>query len=494
MQNIRQAIAATARSQRLLGGVRNYAAKDIKFSAEARALMLAGVNKLADTVAITMGPKGRNVIIDQSYGNPKITKDGVTVAKSIELEDKFENIGARLIQDVANKTNDEAGDGTTTATVLSRAIAVEGFKNVAAGLNPLDLRRGIQTSVDAVVAKLKTLSKNVTTSEEIKQVATISANGDIEVGQLIAKAMETVGKDGVITVRDGKTMMDELEVAEGMKFDRGFISPFFINSTKHQKVEYQGAMVLLSEKKISSVQQIVKALEISIAQRKPLLIVAEDVDGEALSTLVVNKLRGQLQVVAVKAPGFGDNRKNTLQDMAYLTGSTVMGDEALELRLEDVTAEHLGTVGELTVSKDDTLLMNGGGSKESVEERVAEIKNAIAETTSEYEKEKLQERLARLAGGVAVIKVGGASEVEVGEKKDRVTDALNATRAAVEEGIVAGGGSALLRCLEALDSLKMANFDQTVGVNIIRHALKAPAKQIAHNAGHEGSVIVENIL
>eukprot|EP00128_Syssomonas_multiformis_P010632 Colp12_sorted_trinity150504_noHs@26169 len=492
---LRTAASAALRVPQLKATSRFYAsAKDIKFSDNARTLMLAGVDKLADAVAVTMGPKGRNVIIEQSYGGPKITKDGVTVAKAIELKNKYENIGARLVQDVASKTNDVAGDGTTTATVLARAIAKEGFKAVAAGLNPLDLRRGIQSAVDVVVKRLKELSRPVTTSEEIAQVATISANGDTQIGNLIANAMKTVGKDGVITVKDGKTLDDELEITEGMKFDRGYISPFFITSTKGHKAEFQNALVLLSEKKISTAQQIIPALEIAVSQRKPLVIVAEDVDGEALSTIVVNKLRGQIQVVAVKAPGFGDNRKNTLHDMAVLTGAKVLGEETLEAKLEDVTAEQLGSVGEVVVTKDDTLLLNGGGDKEHVDARAETIREQIRETTSEWEKEKLQERLAKLAGGVAVLKIGGASEVEVGEKRDRVTDALNATRAAVEEGIVPGGGTALLRALSGLDELKPANFDQEIGVNIIRQALKAPASTIAKNAGAEGPVVVQQVL
>ncbi|KNC78613.1 hsp60-like protein [Sphaeroforma arctica JP610] len=483
--------AATGGVARL--AVRHYA-KEIKFAADARAQMIAGANKLADCVAVTMGPKGRNVIIEQSFGGPKITKDGVTVAKSIELEDKFENMGARLIQDVANKTNDIAGDGTTTATVLARAIAVEGFNKASAGLNPLDLRRGILSAVDAVVKNLKAMSKPVTTTEEIKQVATISANGDEDVGQLIAKAMEIVGKDGVITVKDGKTMEDELEVAEGMKFDRGFISPFFITNPKASRVEFQNPLILLTSKKISSIHQIVKPLEIAIGERRPLIIVAEDVDGEALSTIVVNKLRGQLNICAVKAPGFGDNRKNTLHDMAVMTGGIVVGDEDLGLKLEDVVAEQLGTVREAVITKDDTLFMEGAGEKSAIEDRCGEIRTMIEGTSSEYEKEKLQERLAKLSGGVAVIKVGGVSEIEVGEKKDRVTDALNATRAAVEEGIVPGGGAALIRSIAALDTVKTHTFDQQQGVDIVRFALKAPCKQICNNAGEEGSVVVQNIL
>ncbi|XP_031224840.1 60 kDa heat shock protein, mitochondrial [Mastomys coucha] len=429
-------------------------AKDVKFGADARALMLQGVDLLADAVAVTMGPKGRTVIIEQSWGSPKVTKDGVTVAKSIDLKDKYKNIGAKLVQDVANNTNEEAGDGTTTATVLARSIAKEGFEKISKGANPVEIRRGVMLAVDAVIAELKKQSKPVTTPEEIAQVATISANGDKDIGNIISDAMKKVGRKGVITVKDGKTLNDELEIIEGMKFDRGYISPYFINTSKGQKCEFQDAYVLLSEKKISSVQSIVPALEIANAHRKPLVIIAEDVDGEALSTLVLNRLKVGLQVVAVKAPGFGDNRKNQLKDMAIATGGAVFGEEGLNLNLEDVQAHDLG----------------------------------------KYEKEKLNERLAKLSDGVAVLKVGGTSDVEVNEKKDRVTDALNATRAAVEEGIVLGGGCALLRCIPALDSLKPANEDQKIGIEIIKRALKIPAMTIAKNAGVEGSLIVEKIL
>jgi chaperonin GroEL len=469
-------------------------AKDIVFAANSRAFMLAGVTKLGDTVAVTMGPKGRNVIIEQPYGGPKITKDGVTVAKAIELENKYENLGAKLVQEVASKTNDVAGDGTTTATVLARAIAQEGFKNVAAGLNPLDLRRGIQAAVECVVKSLKDVSKTVTTGEEIKQVATISANGDKEIGMLISKAMEAVGKDGVITVKDGKTLEDELEIAEGMKFDRGYISPFFMTSNKTQKAELHNALVLLYQNKISSVSQIVKASELSIQERKPLLIIAEDVEGEALSTLVLNKLRGNLIVCAVKAPGFGDSRKDILGDIAVLTGGVVVGDEGSEVALEDITIEQLGGVGDVTVTKDDTLMLNGCGTCEAIKARCEMIRAQIDSTTSEYAKEKLRERYAKLTNGVAIVNVGGSSEVEVSEKKDRVTDALNATRAAVEEGIVPGGGTALLRASKALNTLKLNNFDQNVGVDIVKRALRAPCQQIANNCAVEGSVVVDKIL
>uniref|UniRef100_A0A2I3RCQ4 60 kDa heat shock protein, mitochondrial n=2 Tax=Pan TaxID=9596 RepID=A0A2I3RCQ4_PANTR len=414
-------------------------AKDVKFGADARALMLQGVDLLADAVAVTMGPKGRTVIIEQSWGSPKVTKDGVTVAKSIDLKDKYKNIGAKLVQDVANNTNEEAGDGTTT-------------------------------------------------------VATISANGDKEIGNIISDAMKKVGRKGVITVKDGKTLNDELEIIEGMKFDRGYISPYFINTSKGQKCEFQDAYVLLSEKKISSVQSIVPALEIANAHRKPLVIIAEDVDGEALSTLVLNRLKVGLQVVAVKAPGFGDNRKNQLKDMAIATGGAVFGEEGLTLNLEDVQPHDLGKVGEVIVTKDDAMLLKGKGDKAQIEKRIQEIIEQLDVTTSEYEKEKLNERLAKLSDGVAVLKVGGTSDVEVNEKKDRVTDALNATRAAVEEGIVLGGGCALLRCIPALDSLTPANEDQKIGIEIIKRTLKIPAMTIAKNAGVEGSLIVEKIM
>ncbi|CAN9498581.1 unnamed protein product [Ophioblennius macclurei] len=469
-------------------------AKDVKFGADARALMLQGVDLLADAVAVTMGPKGRTVIIEQSWGSPKVTKDGVTVAKSIDLKDKYKNIGAKLVQDVANNTNEEAGDGTTTATVLARAIAKDGFDNISKGANPVEIRRGVMLAVETIIKELKALSKPVTTPEEIAQVATISANGDVEIGTIISDAMKKVGRKGVITVKDGKTLHDELEIIEGMKFDRGYISPYFINTAKGQKCEFQDAYLLLSEKKISSVQSIVPALEIANQHRKPLVIVAEDVDGEALSTLVLNRLKVGLQVVAVKAPGFGDNRKNQLKDMAVATGGTVFGDEALGLALEDIQPHDFGKVGEAQITKDDTLLLRGGGSAADVDRRAAEIVEQLESTTSDYEKEKLNERLAKLSDGVAVLKVGGTSDVEVNEKKDRVTDALNATRAAVEEGIVPGGGCALLRCGPALDTIKPANADQKIGVDIIRRALRIPAMTIAKNAGVEGSLVVEKIL
>lgn len=474
--------------------LRRHYAKDIRFGPDVRAAMLQGVDVLADAVAVTMGPKGRNVILEQSWGAPKITKDGVTVAKGIELKDRFQNIGAKLVQDVANNTNEEAGDGTTTATVLARAIAREGFERISKGANPIEIRKGVMLAVERVVEELRKLSKPVTTPEEIAQVATISANGDKAIGDLISDAMKKVGRDGVITVKDGKTLNDELEVIEGMKFDRGYISPYFINTSKGAKVEFQDALLLLSEKKISSVQSIIPALELANAQRRPLVIIAEDVDGEALSTLVLNRLKVGLQVAAVKAPGFGDNRKATLQDMAVATGGLVFGDEANLVKLEDVQAGDLGQAGEVVITKDDTLVLKGKGKREDVDRRVAQIRDEIELSNSEYEKEKLGERLARLASGVAVLRVGGSSEVEVNEKKDRVNDALNATRAAVEEGIVPGGGTALLRCLPALEALGAGNEDQRTGVGIVRKALKQPCMQIAQNAGVDAAVVVQKVV
>jgi chaperonin GroEL len=486
--------------------------KDIKFSNDGRASILKGVDVLANAVSVTLGPKGRNVIIEQSFGGPKITKDGVTVAKSIQLKDKFENLGARLVQDVASKTNEIAGDGTTTATVLARAIYSEGVKNVAAGCNPMDLRRGSQAAVDRVVQFLAAHTKTVTTTAEIAQVATISANGDTHVGNLIAQAMEKVGKEGVITVKEGKTTEDEIEITEGMRFDRGFISPYFITDVKAQKVEFEKPYILLSEKKISLLQDILPALEAAAQARRPLVIVAEDIDGEALAACILNKLRGQLQVVAVKAPGFGDNRKSILGDLAILTGGTVFTDE-LEIKLEKATADLLGTTGSITVTKEDTIVLNGAGSKDAISARCEQIRSLIADpSTSEYDKTKLQERLAKLSGGVAVIRVGGSSEVEVGEKKDRYDDALNATRAAVEEGILPGGGIALLKASLTLGTnspgsastssptapdaqpVPTTNFDQELGVAIIRRALTAPSRAILKNAGEESSVIVGALL
>ncbi|CAO3587722.1 unnamed protein product [Absidia cylindrospora] len=468
--------------------------KELKFGVEGRAALLRGVDVLTKAVSITLGPKGRNVLIDQPYGPPKITKDGVTVAKAITLEDRFENLGARLVQDVANKTNEEAGDGTTTATVLARAIFTEGIKNVAAGCSPLDLRRGSQIAVDAVIDYLEKHTKQITTSAEISQVATISANGDTMVGDLIAQAMERVGREGVITVKAGKTTEDELEVTEGMRFDRGYTSPYFITDTKTQKVEFEKPLILLSEKKISLVQDVLPAMEAAATQRRPLLIVAEDVDSEALAACILNKLRGQLQVACVKAPGFGDNRKSILGDLSVLTNSAVFNDE-LDSKLDKATPDLFGTTGSVTITKDDTVLLNGAGSKQVINERCEQIRGAINEpSTSEYEKKKLQERLARLSGGVAVIKIGGTSEIEVNEKKDRFDDALCATRAAVKEGIVPGGGVALLKASTALDHLKGANFDQQLGINIVRQAIQRPCRLIIENAGGEGSVIAGKLL
>eukprot|EP00977_Amphora_coffeiformis_P014643 scaffold4151_cov162-Amphora_coffeaeformis.AAC.5 len=466
-------------------------AKLIKFGTDGRAAMLRGVDVLADAVQVTLGPKGRNAIIAQPYGAPKITKDGVTVAKSIDFEDPYEDMGAQLIKSVASKTNDVAGDGTTTATVLARAIYAEGCKAVAAGLNPLDLRRGIQMAVNQVVETLEEISRPISTKEEISQVGTISANSDKEIGDLIADAMEKVGKEGVITVQDGKTMENVLEVVEGMKFDRGFISPYFITDAKTQTVELENPLLLLVEKKVSNLQQLVPLLEQVIKSQSSLLIVAEDVESEALATLVVNKLRAGIKVCAVKAPGFGDNRKATMQDLAILTGGTVISEE-LGMKLEETQPMHLGKCKKVTVTKNDTVVLGGAGESASIQERCELIRNGIETTKSDYEREKLQERLAKLSGGVAVIQVGGASEVEVQEKKDRVVDALNATRAAVEEGIVPGGGKALLYCSTKLDELadKMAtNMDQRIGVQIVKRALKAPLSTIAANAGEEGAVI-----
>jgi len=458
--------------------------------------MLKGVNTLADAVQVTLGPKGRNAIIQQPYGAPKITKDGVTVAKSIDFEDKFEDMGAQLIKSVASKTNDVAGDGTTTATVLARAIYSEGCKAVAAGLNPLDLRRGIQLAVNSVVSTLEEISRPITSKEEVSQVGTISANSDTEIGGLISDAMERVGKEGVITVQDGKTLENELEVVEGMKFDRGFISPYFITDAKTQTCELENPYVLLVEKKVSNLQQIIPLLESAIKSQSSLLIVAEDVESEPLAALVVNKLRVGIKVCAVKAPGFGDNRKATMQDLAVLTGGTVISEE-MGMKLDEVTQQDLGRCKKCTVTKNDTVVLDGGGEKDAITERCELIRTSIETTKSDYEREKLQERLAKLSGGVAVIKVGGASEVEVNEKKDRVVDALNATRAAVEEGIVPGGGKALLYCSTRLDEVaknETANMDQRIGVEIIQRALRAPLSTIAMNAGEEGAVVCGELV
>ncbi|KAL6189343.1 hypothetical protein ACLB2K_040732 [Fragaria x ananassa] len=472
---------------------RNYAAKDIRFGVDARALMLSGIEDLADAVKVTMGPKGRNVVIEQSFGAPKVTKDGVTVAKSIEFKDKVKNVGASLVKQVANATNDVAGDGTTCATILTRAIYTEGCKSVAAGMNAMDLRRGITMAVDSVVTNLKSRARMISTSEEIAQVGTISANGEREIGELIAKAMEKVGKEGVITIADGKTLYNELEVVEGMKLDRGYISPHFITNPKNQKCELENPLVLIHEKKISNINAVIKVLELALKKQKPLLIVAEDVESDALATLILNKLRAGIKVCAIKATGFGENRKSNMQDLAVLTGGTVITEE-LGLNLEKVDLDMLGTCKKVTISKDDTVILDGAGDKKALEERCEQIRSAIEASTSDYDKEKLQERLAKLSGGVAVLKIGGASEAEVGEKKDRVTDALNATKAAVEEGIVPGGGVALLYAAKELDKLSTANFDQKIGVQIIQNALKAPVHTIASNAGVEGAVIVGKLL
>jgi len=469
--------------------------KEIRFGVEGRAAMLKGVDLLADAVQVTLGPKGRNAIIAQPYGPPKITKDGVTVAKSIDFEDNFENMGAQLVKSVASKTNDVAGDGTTTATVLARAIYREGCKAVAAGMNPLDVRRGIQSAVNCVVETLESISRPITSREEVSQVGTISANGDAAIGALISDAMERVGKEGVITVQDGKTIEDELEVVEGMKFDRGYISPYFISDPKTQVCELENPVILLVEKKVSSIQQLVPVLESVIKGQQSLLIVAEDVESEALATLVVNKLRAGIKVCAVKAPGFGDNRKATMQDLAILTGGTVISQD-IGMKIEEVTPEQLGSAKRVRITKNDTIVLDGSGDKSLIGERCDLIRSGIDTTKSDYEREKLQERLAKLAGGVAIIKVGGASEVEVNEKKDRVVDALNATRAAVEEGIVPGGGKALLYCSTKLDDVaaNAANMDQRIGVEIIQKALRAPLSTIAMNAGEEGAVICGELM
>ncbi|KAF1860509.1 hypothetical protein Lal_00021552 [Lupinus albus] len=460
---------------------RNYAAKDIKFGVEARALMLKGVEELADAVKVTMGPKGRNVVIEQSFGAPKVTKDGVTVAKSIEFKNKVKNIGASLVKQVANATNDVAGDGTTCATVLTRAIFAEGCKSVAAGMNAMDLRRGINLAVDAVVTSLKSRARMISTSEEIAQVGTISANGDREIGELIAKAMEKVGKEGVITISDGKTLYNELEVVEGMKLDRGYISPFFVTNQKNQKCELEDPLILIHEKKISSINGIVKVLELALKRQRPLLIVAEDVESDALATLILNKLRAGIKVCAIKAPGFGENRKSGLQDLAVLTGGELITEE-LGMNLEKVDLGMLGTCKKITISKDDTVILDGAGDKKAIEERAEQIRSAIENSTSDYDKEKLQERLAKLSGGVAVLKIGGASEAEVGEKKDRVTDALNATKAAVEEGIV-------VVLLFFMHQTSCLSFKPPTLIKRL-----TPVHTIASNAGVEGAVVVGKLL
>ncbi|MBT2189187.1 chaperonin GroEL [Sphingobium nicotianae] len=469
------------------------AAKEVKFASDARDRMLRGVDTLANAVKVTLGPKGRNVVIEKSFGAPRITKDGVTVAKEIELADKFENMGAQMLREVANKQNDKAGDGTTTATVLAQAIVREGAKAVAAGMNPMDVKRGIDLAVTAVVKDLEAHSKKVSANSEIAQVATISANGDQEVGRILAEAMEKVGNEGVITVEEAKSLETELETVEGMQFDRGYLSPYFITNAEKLKVELDDPYILIHEKKLSNLQALVPLLEKVVQSGRPLLIIAEDVEGEALATLVVNKLRGGLKVAAVKAPGFGDRRKAMLEDIAILTGGNVVSEE-LGTKLENVTINMLGRAKKVTIDKDNTTIIDGIGSKSDIDGRVAQIRQQIETTTSDYDREKLQERLAKLAGGVAVIRVGGATEVEVKEKKDRVDDALHATRAAVEEGILPGGGIPLLRAIKALDGLKAANDDQQSGIDIVRRALRAPARQIAENAGEDGAYIVGKLL
>ncbi|WP_337185769.1 chaperonin GroEL [Phenylobacterium sp.] len=469
------------------------AAKDVYFSSDARDRMLRGVNTLANAVKVTLGPKGRNVVIEKSFGAPRSTKDGVSVAKEIERADKFENLGAQLIREVASKTNDKAGDGTTTATVLAQAIVVEGLKSVAAGMNPMDLKRGVDKAVAKVIEEIKTNAKKVSDNSEIAQVGTISANGDVEVGEMIAKAMEKVGNEGVITVEEAKTAETELDVVEGMQFDRGYLSPYFITNPDKMQAELEEPLILLFEKKLSTLQPLLPVLEAVVQSGRPLLIIAEDVEGEALATLVVNKLRGGLRVAAVKAPGFGDRRKAMLEDIAILTGGQLISED-LGIKLENVALDMLGKAKKVTIDKDNTTIVDGTGDKADIEGRISQIKKQIEDTTSDYDREKLQERLAKLAGGVAVIRVGGATEVEVKEKKDRVDDALNATRAAVEEGIVPGGGVALLKASKVLDGFKGDNDDQEAGVAIVRRALQAPIRQIAENAGVEGSIVVGKVL
>src|SRR5499425_1182460 len=469
------------------------AAKEVKFAVEARDKMLRGVEILANAVRVTLGPKGRNVVLDKSFGAPRITKDGVTVAKEIELEDKFENMGAQMVREVASRTSDTAGDGTTTATVLAAAIVREGSKAVAAGMNPMDLKRGVDLAVEAIVADLEKNSKKVTSNEEIAQVGTISANGDAEIGKFLSDAMKKVGNEGVITVEEAKSLETELDVVEGMQFDRGYISPYFVTNADKMRVEMDDAYILINEKKLSGLQELLPLLEAVVQTGKPLIIIAEDVEGEALATLVVNKLRGGLKVAAVKAPGFGDRRKAMLQDIAVLTGGQAISED-LGIKLENVTLAMLGKAKKVMIDKENTTIVNGAGKKKDIEDRITQIKAQIEETTSDYDREKLQERLAKLAGGVAVIRVGGSTEVEVKERKDRVDDALHATRAAVEEGILPGGGVALLRASKALDKLRTQNEDQKTGVEIVRKALSSPARQIAQNAGEDGSVIVGKLL
>ncbi|MGJ5011181.1 chaperonin GroEL [Bradyrhizobium oligotrophicum] len=469
------------------------AAKDVKFSTDARDRMLRGVDILANAVKVTLGPKGRNVVIEKSFGAPRITKDGVTVAKEIELEDKFENMGAQMVREVASKTADLAGDGTTTATVLAQAIVKEGAKSVAAGMNPMDLKRGIDLAVDAIVADLKAHARKITSNDEIAQVGTISANGDNEIGRFLAEAMQKVGNEGVITVEEAKSLDTELEVVEGMQFDRGYVSPYFVTNSEKMRVELEDPYILIHEKKLSGLQTMLPLLEAVVQSGKPLLIVAEDVEGEALATLVVNKLRGGLKIAAVKAPGFGDRRKAMLEDIAILTGGTTISED-LGIKLENVTLSMLGRAKKVVIDKENTTIVGGAGKKADIEARAQQIKLQIEETTSDYDREKLQERLAKLAGGVAVIRVGGATEVEVKERKDRVDDALHATRAAVEEGILPGGGVALLRATKVLDGVKTANADQKAGVDIVRRAIQVPVRQIVQNAGEDGSLVVGKLL
>ncbi len=468
------------------------AAKDVKFDTDARNRMLKGVNILADAVKVTLGPKGRNVVIEKSFGAPRITKDGVSVAKEIELEDKFENMGAQMVKEVASRTNDEAGDGTTTATVLAQAIVREGMKSVAAGMNPMDLKRGIDLAVQKVIGEIKGASREVADSDEVAQVGTISANGEAQIGRMIADAMQKVGNDGVITVEENKGLDTETEVVEGMQFDRGYLSPYFVTNPDKMIAELEDAMILLHEKKLSSLQPMVPLLESVIQSQKPLLIIAEDVEGEALATLVVNKLRGGLKIAAVKAPGFGDRRKAMLQDIAILTGGQVISED-LGMKLESVTMDMLGTAKKVQITKDETTVVDGAGDKAEIAARVAQIRTQIEETTSDYDREKLQERVAKLAGGVAVIRVGGMTEVEVKERKDRVDDALNATRAAVQEGIVVGGGVALVQGAKALEGLTGENSDQDAGIAIVRRALESPLRQIAENAGVDGAVVAGKV-
>jgi chaperonin GroEL len=469
------------------------AAKEVRFHGDARERMLRGVDILANAVKVTLGPKGRNVVLDKSFGAPRITKDGVTVAKEIELSDKFENMGAQMVREVASKTSDQAGDGTTTATVLAQAIVREGARAVAAGLNPMDLKRGIDMAVEAVVKEIEAHSKKISTSEEIAQVGTISANSDAEIGRMIAEAMQKVGNEGVITVEEAKSLATELDVVEGMQFDRGYLSPYFVTNAEKMIAELENPYILLHEKKLSGLQAMLPVLEQVVQSGRPLLIVAEDVEGEALATLVVNKLRGGLKVAAVKAPGFGDRRKAMLEDIAILTGGQVISED-LGIKLENVTLDMLGQAKRVRVEKENTTLIDGAGKKDDIQGRCTQIRQQIEETTSDYDREKLQERLAKLAGGVAVIRVGGATEVEVKERKDRVEDAMHATRAAVEEGVVAGGGAALLYATRALDQVKPINNDQKVGIDIVRRALQAPARQIAENSGTDGSIVVGKLL